>query len=59
MKILNDGIHNCEECKIYKEYGVPCSSQPELSVPSCRYCDARICCMSPALALMMCDKIQF
>ena len=56
MKLLNDGIHNCKECKIYKEYGVPCSLQPVLQVPSCQYCDTKMCCRSPALVLMNCEQ---
>ena len=56
MKLLNDGIHDCKECGIYKEYGVTCSLQSELSVPSCQYCDTRMCCRSPALVLMMCEQ---
>lgn len=56
MKIIDDGIHNCNECKIYKEYGYFCSLQPELKVPSCKYCDTRMCCISPLLALMDCEQ---
>ena len=56
MKLLNDGIHNCRECKIYKECGEPCSLQPELQIPSCQYCDTRMCCRSPALVLMECEQ---
>lgn len=56
MELLDDGIHDCKNCKIYKEYGEPCSSQPELEVPSCKYCDTRSCCISPALALMECEQ---
>ena len=56
MKLLNDGIHNCKKCEIYKEYGVPCSLQPELEVPSCKYCDTRMCCRSPILVLVKCEQ---
>lgn len=56
MKLLNDGIHHCRTCEIYKEYGEPCSSQPELSIPVCKFCDTRMCCLSPALALMPCEE---
>lgn len=56
MKPLNDGIHNCRKCKIYKEYGYSCSLQPELKVPSCKYCDTRMCCRSPALVLVECER---
>jgi hypothetical protein len=56
MEPLNDGIHNCKECEIYKKYGVTCSSQPELHIDSCKYCDTRMCCRSPALVLMRCER---
>ena len=56
MELLNDGIHNCRECEVYKRYRVPCSSQPELQIPSCQYCDTRMCCRSPALFLMECEQ---
>lgn len=56
MELLDDGIHDCKDCKIYKEYGEPCSLQPELEVSSCKYCDTRMCCRSPALALMECEQ---
>ena len=56
MEPIDDGVHKCTECEIYKEYGVTCSSQPELQVPSCQYCDTRICCVSPFLTLMPCEQ---
>ncbi len=56
MELLNDGIHDCNNCKIYIEYGEPCSLQPELEVPSCKYCDTRMCCRSPVLVLMECEQ---
>lgn len=56
MEILNDGIHNCKKCDIYKKCKVPCSSQPELTVPACKVCDTRSCCISPFLVLMPCEK---
>src|SRR3990167_5557198 len=56
MELLDDGIHDCKNCKIYKEYGVTCSLQLELEVPSCKYCDTRMCCRSPALVLMECEQ---
>ncbi len=56
MEPLNDGIHNCKECNIYKKYGETCSSLQELEVSSCKYCDTRMCCRSPALALMECEQ---
>ena len=56
MEPLNDGIHNCKECKMYKKYGITCSLSPEVYVPSCQYCDTRMCCRSPALPLMECEQ---
>lgn len=56
MELLDDGIHDCRNCKIYKEIGEPCSSQPELKVPACEFCDSRMCCISPALVLMPCEE---
>lgn len=56
MESLDDGIHNCKECKIYKEYGETCSSQPELEVTHCKYCNTRMCCRSPFLVLMECEQ---
>ena len=56
MEPLNDGIHNCRECRIYIEYGRLCSSQSELHVPACQFCDTRMCCRSPALALLFCEE---
>lgn len=56
MQLLNDGIHNCEKCKVYKEYEVTCSSQPELNVPACKFCDTRSCCISPFLVLVSCEQ---
>ena len=56
MNVLNDGIHDCNNCEIYKEYGVTCSLQPELYVPSCQYCDTRMCCRSPTIALLECEQ---
>ncbi len=56
MKPINDGLHNCKECKIYKEYRVTCSLQPELKIPSCKYCDTRMCCRSPVIVLMECEE---
>lgn len=56
MELLNDGIHNCKKCYIYKKYRVPCSMQPELTVPACKVCDTRSCCISPFLVLMPCEK---
>lgn len=56
MELLNDGMHNCKECTIYKKYGVTCSLSPEIHVASCKYCDIRMCCRSPALPLMECEQ---
>jgi Fe-S-cluster containining protein len=56
MKILNDGIHNCKDCSIFKEYGEVCSSQPELQLDVCALCDTRMCCISPALPLLQCEQ---
>lgn len=56
MEPLDDGIHNCKECNIYKEHGVTCSLSEEIHVPVCRYCDTRMCCRSPALPLMECEQ---
>lgn len=53
---LNDGIHNCKDCEIYKKYGIPCSSSPELTIPACNLCDKRICCIKPLLILTKCEK---
>lgn len=56
MEPLDDGIHKCKECDIYKEDGVTCSSLPELKVPVCEYCDTKSCCRAPALVLMRCEQ---
>lgn len=56
MEILNDGIHDCVNCESYKKYGEVCSLLQELYVPSCKYCDTRMCCISPALPLMPCER---
>ncbi len=55
MEPINDGIHNCKECRIYKKDGMTCSLQPDLDVSSCKYCDTRMCCRSPFLVLMECE----
>lgn len=55
MEILNDGIHNCKECETYKKYGEVCSSSPELKVEACEFCDTRMCCRQPFLALLPCE----
>jgi Fe-S-cluster containining protein len=56
MELLNDGIHNCKECHIYKEYGGTCSSQPTLTLEICKLCETRMCCRAPALPLMECEQ---
>ena len=55
MEPLNDGIHDCKNCEIYKKYGEPCSTQPEITIPACQFCDTRMCCISPAVVLMPCE----
>lgn len=56
MNILNDEIHKCKECKIYLEYGEPCSSRPTLTLEICKFCTTRFCCISPALPLLPCEE---
>ena len=56
MELLDDEIHDCKNCKFYKEFGEPCSSQPELKIPACEFCDYRACCISPVLALLPCEE---
>lgn len=56
MELLNDEIHKCKECGIYKKYGEMCSLQPELTVLACEFCDTRSCCIMPAAYLMPCEE---
>lgn len=55
MKLLKDDIHDCENCHIYKENGVPCSIRSEITTVACDDCEA-LCCLSPFITLMGCER---